>query len=180
MWMAWHGPAGLEVLKCLPGAHPLVLLGNAIATNLPTIEIPAKAAPVVLLGRFRSIGTRLALRRPDALSADQEAQMSTAFPAYGRFDYLELVSDEGQLRSGDVLVTEDGHLHELTGEGILSRLDAATGRVSLAISPVPLRDYLEHRDMAELPLARMTRPTSRSAGSGCGADDPGPGYLDRQ
>jgi hypothetical protein len=42
-WMAWHGPTGVEVLTCLRGVHPLVLLGNAIATDLPTIEIPAQA-----------------------------------------------------------------------------------------------------------------------------------------
>jgi hypothetical protein len=154
VWMAWHGPAGVEVLKCLPGVHPLVLLGNSIATNLPTIEIPAQAAPVLLLGRFRSAGDRLALARP-GLPADEEAQIVSLFPGYGRFDHLELVPDADQLRLGDVLVTEDGHLHEVTGDGLLSRVDAVTGLPVPESSPVPLRSYLEHRDMAELPLTRL-------------------------
>jgi hypothetical protein len=155
VWMAWHGPTGVEVLKCLPGVHPLVLLGNSIATDLPTVEISAQAAPVLLLGRFRSVDDRLALTRPGALPANEEAQIASLFPGYGRFDHLELVPDADQLRSGDVIVAEDGHLHEVTGDGLLSRVDAATGRAVSTSSPVPLRSYLEQRDMAELPLARL-------------------------
>jgi hypothetical protein len=59
------------------------------------------------------------------------------------------------LRSGDVIVAEDGHLHQVTGDGLLSRVDAATGHLVAASIPAPLRSYLKHRDMAELPLARL-------------------------
>jgi hypothetical protein len=154
VWMAWHGPAGVEVLKCLPGVHPLVLLGNSIATSLPTIEIPAQAAPVLFLGGFRSAGDRLVLKRPGGLPAGEEAEVVSLFPGYGRFDQVELATGH-DLRPGDVIVAEDGRPREVTGDGVLSLLDAATWCPVPASSPVTLRSYLEQRDMAELPLARL-------------------------
>ncbi|HEY6798469.1 MAG TPA: hypothetical protein VI248_27645 [Kineosporiaceae bacterium] len=154
VWMAWHGPAGVEVLKCLPGVHPLVLLGNSIATDLPTIEIPAQAAPVLLLGRFRSVDDRLALKRPGSLPPDEEAEIVSLFPGYGRFDHVELVAED-RLRPGDVIVAEDGRPHEVTSDGLLSLLDAATWRPVPASSPVSLCSYLEQRDMSDLPAAKL-------------------------
>lgn len=154
VWMAWHGPSGVEVLKCLPGIHPLVLLGNSIATNLPTIEISAQAPPVLLLGQFRSTTDRLVLKRPGPLEVGEEAELVSLFPGYGRFTGVELV-DEDHLRPGDVIVTEDGRPHELSGDGLLLLLDGATWSPMPANHTMTLRSYMDRRDMAELPLARL-------------------------
>lgn len=71
-------------------------------------------------------------------------------PGSDRFAVAKL-ADPGDVRTGDVLVLDDGFLYEVTTGRTLARSNRASSRRA----EVPLDRYLEERDQPSLPLTRM-------------------------